>query len=62
MRTSVAEVHVRVVRLEAPEARLARFDYLLRPLVAGDEYLFSTFYELRRKLHTLVATKTESKG
>lgn len=26
-----------------------------RPLAAGEEYLFSTYYEPRRKLHTLVA-------
>ena len=29
-----------------------------RPLAAGEEYLFSTYYEPRRKLHTLVAQPT----
>jgi len=29
-----------------------------RPLAAGEEYLFSTHYEPRRKLHTLVAQPT----
>jgi hypothetical protein len=29
-----------------------------RPLAAGEEYLFSTYYEPRRKLHTLVARPT----
>jgi hypothetical protein len=29
-----------------------------RPLVAGEEYLFSTYYEPRRDLHTLVAQPT----
>ena len=29
-----------------------------RPLAAGAEYLFSTYYERRRKLHTLVAQPT----
>ena len=29
-----------------------------RPLAAGEEYLFSTYYEPRRELHTLVAQPT----